>query len=333
MAAQERKPVPPSAPKWEIPDIWAKNGRCPVCGASSLKVTHLPDLPDYLACARCEISFEVENDGMRMRVKYLPDKYEAADAVLHQQWVEAVKLSAILNERCSAVPDNKTPEPQTTQNQIISDEEAWHRAISMYRLGNKPKLVQLRLIQAGMPQEQADGILVRLRKRADQDARQQNQKFMIMAGISILVMVILAGAWSVASGNLPIILGITTVTPAPRANQASALSKLLDLVPNNAKPAIMNLPTTVVDTRNGPPSSSCPTSPGKAARLFGGTENLWKRDAQFAAWQMVTAGDSITVQVPSGMVAGYVDNKTLQLFSVHGPATIYNANFVTIMCD
>ena len=335
MTPQEINPAVPSTPKWEIPDVWAGNGRCPACGAPRLKVTHLPDHPDYLACAGCEISFEVENDGRRIRVKWLPDPYEAADAVLHNTWVEAAKLSAILRERCAPVRGGIQPAPRPEMAPVppISDEEAWHRALSMYRLGNKPKMVQLRLIQAGLPQAQADAILEKLKKRAEYDARQQNQKFMIMAGISILAMVLLAGGWLVASGNLPIVLGITTVTPAPLAREESALGKLLDLVPKSAKPAIMNLPTTVVDTRTGPPSSSCPTTPGKAARLFGGTEALWKRDAQFAAWQMITPGESITVQVPAGMVAGYVDNKTLQLFSVHGPATIYNANFVTIMCD
>jgi hypothetical protein len=48
---------------------------------------------------------------------------------------------------------------------------------------------------------------------------------------------------------------------------------------------------------------------------------------------MLSANASYTIQVPMGMVAGYVDNKSFQLVSIHGPATIYNANFVTIMCE
>lgn len=329
MGNQDNKPVAQS-PKWELPDVWAQNGRCPACGVQSLKVTHLPDYADYLACTRCDISFEVENGGRSIRVKYLPDQYESADAVLHNRWVEASKLSAILNERRSPVQEKKADIQPT---QIISDEEAWSRALGMYRLGNKPRMIHLTLMQSGVTQEQAEFVLTRLKKIAEQDSQRQNKKFLVMAGISIFLIVILAGSWLYASGNLPIILGITTVTPAPLPNQSSALNKLLKLVPDSAKPALMTLPDTIVDTRQGPGRALCPATAKSAARLFGGSSSLWKRDTQFSSWQMISAGDSYTVVVPTGMVAGYVDNKTFQLMSIHGPATIYNVNFVTIMCD
>jgi hypothetical protein len=54
---------------------------------------------------------------------------------------------------------------------------------------------------------------------------------------------------------------------------------------------------------------------------------------QYPSWQMISAGNPVNVKVPDGMTAGYVDNKSLQLLSVHGPATIYNVNFLVITCD
>lgn len=328
MGNQVSTPSINPSPKWEIPDVWAKNGHCPACGATNLKVIHLPDYADYLSCARCEISFEVETGGRYIRLKYLPDEYESADAALHNRWVEASSLSAIISKRQVPVQEKKTP------TQTLSAEDAWSRALGMYRMGNKPKMIQLTLMQSGMTQEHADIIFAKLNKLVEQDAQRQTQKFWTIAGISLALIVMVTGSWLYMSGNLSVLLGITTATPALLANQPSAMDKLLDLVPDNAKPALMNLPDTVVNNTSGPGAAACPDTSSNAAKLFGGDSTLWKRDiSQFPSWQMISTGDSFTISVPTGMVAGYVDNKSLQLLSVHGPATIYNANFVVITCD
>jgi hypothetical protein len=331
MGIQENtSPVTPSS-KWDIPDSWAKNGRCPACGGVSLKVTHLPDLADYLSCTQCEITFEVENGGRYIRLKYIPDALEFVDAVIHDRWVEASRLSAIINEKRPSVQGKKvTPPPATT----ISEDDVWSRALRMYRMGNKPRMIQLMLIQSGMTQEQAESVFMKLKKIAEQDAQRQSQKFLTMAGVSIFLVILMACSWIYLSGNLPILLGITTVTPAPLvADQPSAVGKLLGLVPEDIKPDLMNLPDTKVD-KHGPVKSACPAAPIDAAELFGGDPTLWTRDAnQFPSWQMISAGASVKVSVPDGMTAGYVDNASFQFLSVHGPATIYNVNFLVITCD
>jgi len=321
-------------PKRDIPDDWAKNGRCPACGSSGLKVTHLPDMADYMTCAKCEVSFEVENGGRYVRLKYIPDALEFVDGILHNRWVEAAKLAGIIaKHRPDAQAPKKPVEPPPAP---LADEDAWNRALKMYRLGNSPKMIQLTLLQAGQSKEQADAIFVRLKKVADEDARQQNAKFWTVAGVSMLLIVLLAGGWMVASGNLAILLGQVTVTPAPTemANQPSAISMLVKLIPAESKPDLMDLPDTTVEKNKGPGKSACPATPDGAAELFGGDPAFWHRDeTQFPSWQMVTAGDSATVKVPLGMTAGYVDNETFQLQSVHGPATLHNVNFLVITCD
>jgi hypothetical protein len=118
------------------------------------------------------------------------------------------------------------------------------------------------------------------------------------------------------------------------ANQPSAVGLLLKLIPAEAKPDLMNLPDTTVEKNKGPAKAACPGTPENAAKLFGGDPSLWARDMnQFPSWQMINAGDSITVKVPDGMTAGYVDNESYQMQSVHGPATIHNVNFLVITCD
>jgi hypothetical protein len=332
MGIQENKLSSTPLPKWEIPDGWSKSGHCPACGAANLKVTHLPDHADYLSCAQCEIAFEVECGGKYVRLKYIPDALEFMDAILHNRWVEASRLSSIINEKRAPVQEKKILSPPSA----LSEEDVWSRALSMYRLGNKPKMIQLILVQSGQTQDLADAILARLKKVAEQDAQRQNQKFWTLAGISFLVIFFMAGSWLYMSGNLPVLLGLVTVTPVPTpaANQPSAIGRLLNLIPKDTKSDLMNLPDTKVEENKGPARAECPTTPTLAAELFGGDPSAWKRDdSQLPSWQMISTGDSVTVSVPDGMTAGYVDNKSFNLMSVQGPATIYNTNFLVITCD
>ena len=169
---------------------------------------------------------------------------------------------------------------------------------------------------------------------AEQDIQKQSDKFLTVTGISILLIILAAGSWLVFSGRLPVLLGLVTPTPSPVAkNEPSSLSNLLNFIPDSAQPALLNLPETIADTKLGPGPASCPSSATGAATLFGGTSSLWTYDPQFVAWQMMSTSNSYTILIPTGMVGGYVDNKSFQLVSIHGPATIYNANFVTIMCE
>ena len=68
------------------------------------------------------------------------------------------------------------------------------------------------------------------------------------------------------------------------------------------------------------------------AELFGGDAAMWQQAGAFAAWQMIDPINSATITVPTDMTAAYVDNRTRQFLSVHGPATIYNVNFLVISC-
>jgi rubredoxin len=330
MQNQENKPPTPT-PKRDIPDSWAANGRCPACGAAKLKVTHLPDMPDYMSCPKCEISFEVEDGGRYVRLKYIPDALEFVDAILHNRWVEASKLAGIIAKHRPVAVEKKATDKSPAE---LSNDDVWDRALRMYRLGNSPKMIQLMLIQSGLNQEQSEVISARLKMVAEEDAEQQNQKFWTVAGISLLLVFLLAVSGLYISGNLPVLFGLVTVTPAPTqsAGQTTAVTMLLKLIPANVQTDIMNMPDTTVE-KKGPTGAACPATPETAAQLFGGHPESWNRDIeQFPSWQMVSPTDSVTVRVPKGMTAGYLDNKTVTPQSVNGPATIHNVNLLVITC-
>jgi transcription elongation factor Elf1 len=330
MGNQADNSSPTPKPKWEIPDSWAANGRCPACGAQRLKSVHLPNYPDYLNCASCELSFEVEDGGRHIHVKYLSDKYESTDKSLYNHWVDVSALNTIVKK----IPPTTTNETFiAAPTQSFTDKEVWDRALRMYKLGEKPQAVQLTLKKAGATQRQAEVILSRLTKMAEEDIKKQSDKFLTVTGISIFLVILATGSWLVFSGRLPVLLGLVTPTPVEVVEEPSTINQLLNIIPDNVQPSLLDLPETVADTRRGPGPSACPESALEAAGLFGGTSALWTYDSQFIAWQMLSANASYTIQVPMGMVAGYVDNKSFQLVSIHGPATIYNANFVTIMCE
>jgi hypothetical protein len=290
-------------------------------------------MADYLSCSACEISFEVENGGRYIRLKHIPDSLEFVDGVLSRRWVEASKLAGVIASRRPAAPQKAASSLSASS---LTNEEAWNRALKMYRLGNSPKMIQLMLLQSGQTQQQADAIFLRLKKVAEEDALQQSKKFWTVAGVSMAVITLLAFAWLAASGRLAVMAGIATATPEPTQllNQPSAIGMLLKLIPAGSRPDLMNLPETTVEENKGPAPAACPATPETAASLFGGDPAFWMRDMnQFPSWQMINPADSITVKVPKGMTAGYLDNKSFQALSARGPATIHNVNFVVITCD
>jgi transcription elongation factor Elf1 len=316
------QPSPEPTPIRELPDAWA--GRyCPACGEAALKVVHLPEIPDYLICSKCEISFEVDVTGQMLHIKVVPDRYEAADAVLYRKWIEARSLRGIIEKSKRAsmpVQEFVAPPPKSMTNQ-----EVWERAQGMYRLGNPPKKIELFLLQAGATPQQAAGALRALKKRAEQETKKQRSRVLLVAGVStFLVMVAFAG-WLLFSGQYAILFGLATPTPAPVGINAG---DILKLIPSGVRP---ELPDTTV-RMGGVASASCPKTQAGAVSTFGGVASLWKVDGQFMSWQMVSIEDSHTIRVPPNMSAGYVDNENFQFSQVYGPAIIYNVNFVAIVC-
>lgn len=288
-----------------------------------MKVIHLTDIPDYLICSKCEISFEVDVTGQMLHIKVVPDRYEAADAVLYRKWIEARSLRGIIEKsKHTSMPVQEfvAPPPKSMTNQ-----EVWERAQGMYRLGNPPKKIELFLLQAGASPQQAAGALRALKRKAEQDAKKQSSRILVVAGVSIFLVIAAFAGWLFASGQYAVLFGLATPTPAPVGFTAS---DILKLIPSGVRP---ELPDTTV-RKGGVAAAGCPKTLNGATATFGGDAGSWKFDSQLMSWQMVSMENSYTIRVPPNMSAGYVDNENFQFSQVYGPAIIYNVNFVAIIC-
>jgi len=75
----------------------------------------------------------------------------------------------------------------------------------------------------------------------------------------------------------------------------------------------------------------CPQSAGDAVRLFGGNLKQWTK--AMVGWTMISP-DPVLVNVPEGMSAGYlIFIERPEFYSVLGPVTIENINFLAISCE
>jgi hypothetical protein len=320
-------------PLKQIPEAWGARGHCPACGTAPLRVVHLPDPADYLICPKCELSFEVEANAGNIRVKNVPELLGFAEGELHFHWVKPARLRELLDNRKALIEKPVG----TVAPGALSDEEVWNRMLSLYHLGNTPKMVELIVMQAGATREQAEAAFARLKKRSEQDTRNQVRKFWILGGIIAVLAIVLVGGWAFAMNRINAELQQGISHPAAQNPAASPL-EMLNALPDALKPAFLKAGPVQVQQQplllNGTKLTKCPTTPSAAAALFGGDAQAWSIPKETdKAWQMVGTGAPATIKVPAGMVAGIIDPKTFNFSSVNGPATIYNVNFIAIMCD
>jgi hypothetical protein len=327
MVVEENRRVPELLPRKEIPDAWAEKGTCPACGAKPLKVVHLPDIPDYFLCTKCELSFELETKLKAIRVKNIPEKLEFVEEKLRYRWVEPAILRNYLDNRQALILEKVNVAAPAT---ALSDEEVWNRMFSLYRLGNKPKIIQFTLIQAGATQEQAEAGFVKLKRWSEQETNKQNRKLQLVGGIAAFIIFILVGGAAFTYNSINSRLGEKVANPSA-ASQPLMPLQVLNALPDAAKPGFLKSPPVRVEN-TGPAKARCPGNSQDAASLFGGQAASWKQGSQPDSWQMMNPGDPATIRIPQDMYAGYIDNKTFVFTSANGPATIYNVNFIAISC-
>ncbi len=325
MLVNDNRKAPDFLPRKDIPDAWAR-GRCPACGAAPLKVIHLPDSPDYLLCAKCEMSFEVETNGSAIRLKNIPEQLGFVEDELRYRWVQPATLRKFLDNR-AAIMQQK----EKAARKALSDEEVWNRTLALYRLGNNPKMIQFTLVQAGATHEQTEAAAIRLKKWIEQDSKRQSRRFWVLGGAAFSVVFVIVAGLAVTIGSIN--SQLETVANPAAAQKPILPLQALDLLPDVVKPGFLKSPPARVEY-SGPARSRCPVRAQDAAKLFGGDAKTWKPGDQVAdSWQMMNSGDPATIRIPQGMYAGYIDNTTFMFISVNGPATIYNVNFVAIMCN
>jgi hypothetical protein len=315
---------PDPIPRFEIPDAWASSGHCPACGAAPLKASHFPDLPDFLVCSQCELTFEVAANAGLMRVKNFPEKLEFAEEDLRYRWVAPSVVRHFYQDREALIREKA----RVAALAELSDEEVWNRAFALNRLGNEPWVIKQVLVQAGASQAQAEAALRKLKIWSAQNSKRQTQKLWWVGGSAAVLVIALLGGW------MTILNRINTVLVQEKKEQADAPLlplEILEALPDPVKPGFLKAPPAYVE-QVGPESARCPVSPTDAANLFGGQAEMWKAGSQPDSWQMLNPGDPATLRLPAGMYAGYIDNETFVLRNANGPATIHNVNFIVVSC-
>ncbi|MEI6290695.1 MAG: hypothetical protein WCP19_09705 [Chloroflexota bacterium] len=313
-------------PRQDLPDAWGQKVSCPLCGTHPINIVHLQGSSDYMLCPGCELSFEVEQHNGYIRLKNIPEQLGFAETGLQHNWV----LPQILKEL--AQDKEKYIQDRNSSGTPLSDDEVWERMLGLYRLGNKPGLIELIMIQSGCSKEQAKKAGQKLREYIEGETRRQNQRLLLI-GVVTLILVIGVIIGGLLFANQQISTQLSEGKKGSGLVQTANMSlKLLNSLPDAVKPEFLKGPSAYVDY-SGPNPAMCPGRAQDAARLFGGDEGGWQAGNQAGSWQMISTGKPVTIQIPRGMYAGYIDNKTFVFKQADGPATIHYVNFVVISCQ
>lgn len=318
MSGQGNQNLSEPVPRREIPDSWAGKGLCPICRQQGLQVVHLPEYPDYFACRHCELSFELEQAGKLVRLKHIPEDMDQVHEKLRFRWVDIISVRELaLKDRPSLLPQVHYQEV-ITKPIPLTDEEVTSRALGMFRLGNKPKMIEMILLQAGATSEQAAQAFAQLKRMEGQAAKKQSSKFVWLV---VIITLLLA-----AGGSGLYFSGWFEARKAEAAVvEATPMQELL------LKQVQRQLPDSVI-YKTGPQAADCPATSGDAARIFGGDAQTWERVGMYG-WQMTNPDRMVTVMVPAGMTVAYFKNPSLEFVNGYGPLTITNINFAMITCE
>lgn len=305
-------------PRWEIPDSWAGKGLCPICRQQGLQVVHLPEYPDYFVCRHCELSFELEQGGKLVRLKHIPEDMDRVYEKLRFLWVDIISVREL------ALKDRPSLFSQVQYQEIITkpipltEQDVSNRALGMFHLGNKPKVIEMILLQAGATSEQAARAFAQLKRMEKQAAKKQSSKFVWL--VVIVMLLFAAGVGSLYfSGWLEARKAEVAVA------EATPMQELL------LKHVQKQLPDSVV-YKTGPQTTGCPTTPEDAARIFGGNAETWER-VDGHTWKMTNTDRMVTVMIPAGMTVAYFKNPSLEFVNGYGPLTITNVNLALITCE
>jgi hypothetical protein len=324
----------------EIPDIWGQNGHCPVCSAKPLYVRHLDSGPDFLLCQKCELSFEVAQSGGNIRVKNIPEDLGFAEERLRFRWIAPQFLRTLVEERDARrralAQDTITP-PQAN----LEDIEVWERTLSLHKIGNSPKKIKYILLQAGATPRQTELSLKKLEKEIKTETTQQSKKLLWLgSGVLVIFALVFTGIFSFQN-QIAARLEAGAAGKITESESVIPIRDVTDMLPDMVKPEFLkSQPAKVIQGAPASESSDstssvnrCPSQSQAAAKLFGGRAEAWSPGTQPRTWQMIDTGTPVTVRVPSGMVAGYIDNTTFMFFSANGPATVQNVSFLVVTCD
>lgn len=166
----------------EIPDKWAEKGHCPICSNLSLHVIHHPDVADHLSCVTCGCAFELEADGPHIWLLRIGPEYQTTLMQAEGIWISMIELRRLVMSQpaisvpapeiipinvsekettpaTSAVSNHFPSLSQTSDVEILSQDEVERRAIALAELGNSTSEIKTVLSGSGIPDSQVSSAL------------------------------------------------------------------------------------------------------------------------------------------------------------------------------
>ncbi|GAP06107.1 hypothetical protein ATHL_00953 [Anaerolinea thermolimosa] len=284
-----------------IPQSWANEITCPVCGGSSLMIKRFLSTADQLFCDYCNASFEVSQDRNYLRlVAYPPGTPET----LIRGWIP-----------CDHRQIEQPAGGPITSSKSLSHEELVKRALQLRRLGNTSGKTRLALsMLPEVTEEQVDAAMAEVQEILPEKSRLFTFGILVVTLLVVAIIVVVAVGFSRQFANAS-----TEGLPAPVQAWIASGSEVLNLPP-----------VKVTAYRSSGKRTLCPVQKEQAARTFGGDESMW--NGTFSGWTFITLHPQ-SIYIPEGMSGRYpllVDNP--RMVKVQGPVLLENAIYVEVRC-
>jgi hypothetical protein len=335
-------------PRQSIPPEWGEKARCPVCSATGLCVARQVNSADQLQCRACGLSFEVEQDGNRLRITHWPTSRPGLTGWV---WLTVGELQALVNQAVPApVPVQPAGALQKQAPPAAMNNGATVRTQNGSESTTRPAAAAQ---QTGRPLPEAPELVARIRKLRSlgnsypqiravltetipdpaqrkaalqiaasverQDQGQQQNKLWTLFGIVAILGLVLVGVVIFLQKNSAVQSSVVAPVQATLGSDIVQTLRLATPVVHQYA-ADSNLHLAV-----------CPKRPRDAASLFGGRMEDWR--SSNGGWIMLNPTKSVTLNIPYGMTAAYmVVSDHFTLAEVQGPATMENVYYIAVSC-
>lgn len=170
----------------EIPSHWEKKARCPVCSIASLRVIHRAGQPDHMACVSCGCAFELEMEGLGIRLLRVGPAFTRLLTAAEGIWMPAMDIRRLIlndgelgeimpdhHQEIPEPPSNPPPQPVVTtpiavassEEDTLDQGEISHRVFGLAELGEDPAKIKTILRNSGIPEENVNIALEQLKSK------------------------------------------------------------------------------------------------------------------------------------------------------------------------
>jgi hypothetical protein len=213
----------------------------------------------------------------------------------------------------------------------LTDEEVHRRIKGLIALGNKPKVAELILLQAGATPEQVSAALQQTQQEKQTEVKEQGYLgwVIVLAGLLVILLVIYLWLnWPGGNPNTP------APTAAPASNTDSLLQGVLQaFLDTQNVPPVNDLPEPFVEFDEAGKDAACPTTAPKATALFGGKSGTWNFQADANGWVFYNDVPA-TLTIPKNMAGSmaYGSARSPKFLPVIGPAKVSDVYMAFVLC-